>query len=572
MFAAKATWRAAPRTSVDLSVFGDPGTRHAVGFPQGINLSAPRALLNPEPFLTLEESGGATGALRLQQQLGSSGRLELRASYSSMRSNQRPETGGSVLAPLFVDITNAWSGGPGIRTDATAHRAAASLTATGLFGSHTAKAGVDYEDNHLRILQRFDFGFQLDTASFLTNVLLIPGSVRNRTPAVFVQDSWQATRRLVVNAGIRWSNQYLIEAGSGVVQRLPNEWQPRLGLVYQPGAPGSQKVFASYGRFYQQQPLWLSANMYPPIDQLVSTFDEDPRLPEVQPTTTQNLSGDASDFPEVHGARSDHFDEVTIGYDRVIGASARLQMRGIHRRLRTAFGYGWDYSREFPFVIGNHGVGGLDFLPKASRRYSAVELTLSRAGDHRLQGQVSYVLSRTYGNYTGLFSSDEGLASPGQNLALLVAEQRVNSTGLLPNDRPHVLKLTGSYRLGHGLTVGTFNAIQSGTPLSDLGASRQGTAVPTFLVNRGSEGRTPAIWDANVRFLYAVPLRTAGADGRLVLDVLHIGSPRRPTVIEQSRFLGVDENGLQTSPNPNFGQASTYQPPMAARLGFEVDF
>jgi hypothetical protein len=61
-------------------------------------------------------------------------------------------------------------------------------------------------------------------------------------------------------------------------------------------------------------------------------------------------------------------------------------------------------------------------------------------------------------------------------------------------------------------------------------------------------------------------------DGQLVLDVLHLGSPRRPTVIEQTRFLGADESGAQTTPNPNFRKATAYQRPMAARLGFEVDF
>jgi hypothetical protein len=573
MLAGKATWRATPRTDADLSVFGDPATRHVVGFPQGLNFSPPRAVANPEPLLNREETGGAVGALRLRQEVGGSGQLELRVSHGSTRSNQRPESGGRDDLFLFIDSENVWSGGPGVTTETASRRSAASLVGTSLVGRHTAKFGVEYEDVYLHVDQLLDFAFQLDTASFLANYVRIRGNHHNRIPAVFIQDSWQATRRLVVNAGVRWSSQYLTENGLGVVQRFPNEWQPRLGVVYQLGAPGTQRLFASYGRFYQQLPLFFSSLFYGPVDQLLSTYTEDPRLPGAQPTSTQDLSTVGSDFPEVSGVRADHSDELTLGFERLLGTGATLQVRGIHRVLRTTFGYGWDTTaRPLPFVVGNHGVGELDFLPKARRTYSALELTLARWGSHRFQGQASYVLSRTHGNYTGLFSSDAGVATPGQNLALLLPEQAANSTGLLPSDRTHVVKLAGSYQLGLGLTVGSFNVIQSGTPLSELGASWQGSSVPVFLVTRGSAGRTPTIWDANLRLEYALPLPAARGSGRLVLDLLHIGSPRRGTVIEQARFLGLDESGAQTLPNPNFGKATAYQPPMAARLGLEAGF
>ena len=39
--------------------------------------------------------------------------------------------------------------------------------------------------------------------------------------------------------------------------------------------------------------------------------------------------------------------------------------------------------------------------------------------------------------------------------------------GFLPNDRPHVLKLHGSYETDFGLTGGTFFTWQSGTPMSE---------------------------------------------------------------------------------------------------------
>jgi hypothetical protein len=571
MFAGKVTWRPVTTTNVELSVFGDPSTHHVVG-PPPLAIFSASALLEPEPFLNLQEEGGATGALRLRQQIGQRVQVDVRVTRSTTRSNARPDTGESVLVPRFIDkTTNTWSGGPGVIFETTSHRTTATLQATAFLGRHMAKLGAEYEDTYVADTLQTDIETREDATLFDREVQFTQGRQHNRTPVFFLQDSWQASRRLVLNAGFRWSAEYLVGQGDTVAQRLPDEWQPRLGFVYQLGAPGTERLFGSYGRFYQQMPLFFSTIFYAPFSDVISFYSQDPRLSGVASDSAQSFSTDASDFPSVSHVRMDHFDEFTLGYERQFGAGVRLQARGIHRVLRAAFGFGFDFTRQNPVVIGNLGEGDLAFLPKASRKYSALEFTLARAGEYRLQGQVSYVFSRTYGNYSGLFASDEGTISPGVPVSLQLPEQALNSTGILPNDRTHVVKVVGSYRLRFGLTVGAFGTAQSGTPLNEFGSTLVGGR-PVFLVKRGSAGRTPMIWDANLRWVYALPVRASRAAGRVVLDILHIGSPRRPTNIEQFRFLAVDTNGNQTSPNPNFGKSLGYQPPMAARLGFELDF
>jgi hypothetical protein len=569
-FAGKAVWSPSPSTNIELSVFGDPSTSHVVA--PATSTEAASALLNPQPYLRLKEEGGAIAALRLRQQLSQSLQVEARLSRSSTRSNQVPDTTESVFVPLFIDrTTNTWSGGPGSLDEVTSHRTAASVAATALLGRHATKVGFEYEDNYIQHRYRADQQFRTDSTSFFTYIAHAEGSHHNRTPSIYVQDSWQALRRLVVNAGVRWSTQGLIGPAGTVAQGFSDEWQPRLGIVYQLGFLGTQRVFGSYGRFYQQLPVFFSTLSNVPVHQVVSFYDQDPRTPGVQPTSVENFSLDPS--PAIHGLRAEHFDEFTLGYERLAGKGIKLQARGVHRVLRAAFGFAIDLSRDPPlFAIGNLGVGDLGFLPKPRRRYSALELTLARVGDHRLTGQVSYVLSRTYGNYTGLFSSDQGVATPGENLSLELPEQVLNSTGLLPNDRTHVLKLNSSYRFGFGLTVGTFTTIQSGTPLNEFGATTFGPLRPVFLVERGSAGRTPTIWDVNFRLSYSSPPPNPRWVPRITLDLLHIGSPRRMTNLDQVRFLSRDESGNQILPNPNFGRAFAHQSPMAARLGFELDF
>jgi len=95
-----------------------------------------------------------------------------------------------------------------------------------------------------------------------------------------------------------------------------------------------------------------------------------------------------------------------------------------------------------------------------------------------------------------------------------------------------------------------------------------------FLVERGSAGRTPSIWDLNLRLTHDLPW-SAGplSRGRLILDLLHVGSPREVVAVDQWHYTGLDpETGEQTKPNLNYGAAIGHQPPMSARLGLELDF
>ena len=213
-------------------------------------------------------------------------------------------------------------------------------------------------------------------------------------------------------------------------------------------------------------------------------------------------------------------------------------------------------------------------MPEPERTYKALELSFGKTSGGRLNLAGSYVLSRSYGNYTGLYSSDTRAALPGNNFSLQLEEQGANSSGLLPNDRTHVLKLFGSYRANDGLTAGASFTLQSGTPLNEFGQTLLGFGRPIFLVERGSAGRYPAIWDLNLRLVHDVPtMEKAGFPGRLILDLMHVGSRRKAVNIDEWRYNSFDkETGEQIHPNPNFGKAFGYQPPMMARLGFEVDF
>ena len=100
-----------------------------------------------------------------------------------------------------------------------------------------------------------------------------------------------------------------------------------------------------------------------------------------------------------------------------------------------------------------------------------------------------------------------------------------------------------------------------------------GGPIVKFLQPRGALGRTPSIWDLSIRLSYALKGQTKSfVAPKLILDMLHLGSRRTPVYLDQIRYLGIDENGNQTTPNANFLRPLVYQPPLTVRLGFELGF
>ena len=83
-------------------------------------------------------------------------------------------------------------------------------------------------------------------------------------------------------------------------------------------------------------------------------------------------------------------------------------------------------------------------------------------------------------------------------------------------------------------------------------------------------GRTPSLWDVNLRLVYEAPCPAVSC--RFLLDVLHLGNPQRPVWLDESHYLAWDDNGNPVNANPSYGMPLAYQPPMMARVGAEIGF
>ncbi|MHC4790963.1 MAG: TonB-dependent receptor [Planctomycetota bacterium] len=573
MFAGKLSWQATERTDVVFTVIGDPTTYHKIGPASGRGF--PSALQNIDPILGFIEEGGINLSIYSRSHVRRNVLLEVSLARYQRDSNGRGDTEIGRTQPLFIELaTGTWSGGVGLISENHNARTSARLNSTLFWRQHTLKAGIEYEDNFLdRLSKRTEPGTIQMVSDSLFQVLVSTQDfeVRNRVPSVFLQDSWLLTTRLRLNFGLRWDGQYMIGSDGNVAQSFTNQFQPRIGFILQPGKLGTKKIFGSLGRFYQQLPLNLSSLGYTQWENRVSLYDEDPRNPDAVPFNEIVIISpdDPPIIPEVPGLEGEHFDEFTAGYEQAIGNHLKFGIRGIYRILRENWISVWSDEKN-NFVGGNQGKGDLSFLPSPEREYKAMELTVERRSGEKLNFSAFYVLSRVHGNYTGLYDLDSRTAQPGNNTSLQFKEQVPNSSGLLPNNRTHVFKFYGWYQFTSRFIAGSFFTLQRGTPLNEFGTIGFFNRTK-FLVPRGSAGRTPTIWDLNLRFTY--DLRGFGKskfNSRLILDVLHIGNPREVVDVEQKHFQSIDDEGNQFNPNPNFGKAIAYQPPMTVRLGLEI--
>jgi hypothetical protein len=129
----------------------------------------------------------------------------------------------------------------------------------------------------------------------------------------------------------------------------------------------------------------------------------------------------------------------------------------------------------------------------------------------------SYVISRLWGNYCGIANCDEvrtpttgGGFGPGQQQNTQITRQGTSGSrswdvdeimfdskgnldilGRLPSDRPHVVKLYGSYNFRFGTEIGAFFNASSGTPITTYAYTTD--RVPMRVNGRGDLGRTPVL-------------------------------------------------------------------------------
>jgi hypothetical protein len=447
--------------------------------------------------------------------------------------------------------------------------------------------------------------------------------------AFFVEDSWQIGNRLTVRPGLRYEQEKL--AGTIVKDlKLDNNWAPRIGATWDVAGDGRTKVFGSYGRYYARVPNDLAARALS-SDASITADYFDSQL--TQPIPNGVLAGPAGLQTGTHytllGGGADTIDpnvklsysnEYIAGVEHDLFRNLIVSARYIHRNIGRVL----EDVQPFPIVATDLGIPGAataDYTltnpgPDTSvlgdlgasfetptHIYNAVEITADRRLSNNWSLLGSYRWSRLRGTYEGFYRDDNGQSDPGiTSLYDFPTNDRSYTTigvpqfgysgdvrflgalgeGPLPLDRPHQVKLYGSYQLHLGLTLAGGLNIGSGKPLTAFAASpvyQNGGEIP--LTPRGdgletSDGfRTRTPWTTTVDGHAQYNLKLGShRDIVLVADMFNLFN--RQTVTDYDNYFESTFGSL----NPDFGQAGASSvvggqqllAPRQIRIGARLEF
>lgn len=460
------------------------------------------------------------------------------------------------------------------------------------------------------------------------------GDFEVENEAFYVEDNWQITDNFMAYLGVR-AESFTNKNGAGeVFVEAKNEIAPRLGVAWDVNGDSSLKVFANAGRYFI--PVASNTNIRASGTELFTEdyfrstgFDPATGLPtglgaQIGPL---NVNGDgvAPNAATIAATNLSpmHQDEFIVGFQKELGNNWTGGMRAVYRKVKSGMddhcsvqpyqdwaddnGYtNFDYHSLASCFILNPGedVGvALDLeddgnltevmipasyfgLPQYQRSYKAVEFFWEKASENwAMQG--SYTWSKSYGNVEGYVNSsleqeDAGLTQDFDNKVF-----EDGATGPLPNDRRHVFKLFGSYKLTDEWSMGGNFILSSGRPVNCLGFAPLGNDLDSgtlafygsssfycrqpdgtvALGQRGQEGRTPWNWSVDTSITY-VP-NWADKNLSLKLAVYNVFNMQRVTEYDEVSATGSASSNIYS---PNFLNDVNYQTPRSLELSARYEF
>lgn len=426
-------------------------------------------------------------------------------------------------------------------------------TLKGGFGYQRTQNDADqaYPGGYVNIFWDRDFNFQGNRGRgtygyYEVNNRGVQGVTGANIYSLYVQDQWTVGNRLTLNLGLRTENETVPSFRAGVPAMefgFADKLAPRLGASYDVRGDGRFKVYGSWGRYFDWTKYELSRGSYG--GDTWQVFYRSLDTLDVGSLNLGNMPG--RDLWVVPGSFRDrrvpnfdstdpdikpmYQDSTSIGTEYQLTDGMSLGLHYVHNDLsRTIEDIGAvdEFGNE-TYVIGNPGEslariqapsGATPLgqpVPMPKRQYDALEVTLNKRLSNNYFWSASYVYSRLYGNYSGIAASEE-VNTPTTNVSSATAQQQGGSisrpggnanrawdidevfwdasgtldvVGRLPTDRPHVVKLYGSYLLPFGTQVGAFFYGGSGTPLTTYVVSTNQTQL--FVNGRGDMGRTPIL-------------------------------------------------------------------------------
>jgi carboxypeptidase family protein len=305
--------------------------------------------------------------------------------------------------------------------------------ATYTAGRHTWKTG--YEFRRTTVDGYFDAGYRgrLDfdsledfVAGRLSGGRQARGDSRRFTfqnnHSLYVQDAFQATRRVTMNWGLRWDYYGVIgeendrfsvfDAATARVTSVQelydkdlNNFSPRVSLAWDLTGESTSVLRAGYGLYYDAfsqdffvgQLPWNTFNPGPAYNDIEFSFSPANVLESGAPVFTDDSFSASDVFTVDRRLRTPYVQIYSANFQRELGARAALQVGYVGSTGRSLFRYR-DINQLDPqtgaapyadFVYINH------FESTARSRYNGLQTSLRMRGWHGLTSTVNYTLSKS---------------------------------------------------------------------------------------------------------------------------------------------------------------------------------
>jgi len=582
----------------NLSVLGDPSTNSGAIFA----IAGP-----PSTYVGAVKTGGADYTGRYSGVFGTNWNINAEAGQHVEKQTITGE--GTSIARISdrTQVPTVVTGGFGLYQNQDYKRKIVKADVSAFFGQHQFKVGGDQEkidatnanteSGGAFIFKRCtvalvnnacpatgqvyyvhegyinDLGSTLnknDPSTFSANLLNpLASSPEDTSTAIYGQDQWKVLTNLTLNLGLRLEQQKVGDRTGATAINLKHDLSPRLGVIWDPANNGRSKVYANYGRFYENIPMDINFRAFGGELQL-DAANLDPTPTNFTPSTSlctatvkvgcvPAFAATGKGFRFLGGGtepvdpnlKGQYIDEYLLGTDYEIAPNLAVGIKGTYRNLGNVI-EDFLIGSTGEYLIANPGSGtgatGATLLGdvvsygKAKRTYKGVELHAQKRFSNNYQFFTSYVWSQLKGNYDGTFQSSTGQLDPNINSAFDYADFLVNNSGFLSNDRTHQVKFYGSYTFSSGMTKGLDLGIgahwESGVPLTAQGYANSYRNWEYYLTTRGALGRGPSDYEADLHAGY--PIAFGGSHLNLLVDVFNVFNRQSATNLDQRFNLSSD--------------------------------
>jgi len=509
---------------------------------------------------------------------------------------------GNRMAPSHFDVaTGMTSGGPPSFGDLTLIRTTAKATLShyrpGLWAAdHEWKVGAQVERGEAHGADVTPTGVRFVASNGLPSqaVSKEPSNTGGLviTAAAFASDVLTLGNRMTISAGLRFDHSRAISQDLHAIDLDGDEsdamvkgigalytWNvvsPRLGATAKLTANGRTMMRASYGRFHQGVLTGENSAFHPGATAIttadfVAADGSYRTISIVDPRTQLRLDP---------GMRAPRTDEYSIEVDREVGRHLSVATAFVHKSGANFIGWtdaGGVYrqaarllpdGRQVPVLLLANAPDDRRFLLTNPDGYFLAYNGVVTAVEKRRSSGWQAFGSYSYSRQSGLqASSGVSAAAPQASTVALPTptfgrdpNDLTNASGLLPNDRPHMLRAMGAVDVPRvGVAVAANFQYFSGKPWAASAVVNlpQNSQQRVLLEPRGSR-RLPSQSLLDVRVSRAIRLGSA-ARADLLLDILNL-------LNDAAEESFVSENLF----SPNFGQPNAFIDPRRAMVGVRL--